>query len=87
MSEQLIGAGADVNAQSIIGVTALYISAVKGHKEIVELLIAKGANVNAKNDDGETPLDGAIKLKHPETAALLRKHGGKTKKELKAAGK
>jgi len=29
----------------------------------------------------------AIGLKHPETAALLRKHGGKTKKELEAAGK
>ena len=37
MSEQLIGAGADVNAQSTIGVTALYISAVKGHKDCVRL--------------------------------------------------
>ena len=77
MSEQLIGAGADVNAQSIIGVTALYISAVKGHKEIVELLIAKGANVNAKNDDGETPLNWANWRSHAETADLLRKHGAK----------
>jgi len=87
MSEQLIGAGADVNAQSIIGVTALYISAVKGHKEIAELLIAKGANVNAKNDDGETPLDGAIEDNHTEIADLLRKHGGKTGEELKAEAK
>ena len=87
MSEQLIGAGADVNAQSIIGVTALYISAVKGHKEIAELLIAKGANVNAKNDDGETPLDGAIEDNHTEIADLFRKHGGKTGTELKAEGK
>jgi hypothetical protein len=29
----------------------------------------------------------AIFGKHTEIAALLRKHGGKTKKELEAAGK
>ena len=39
-----------------------------------------------KNEDGaDTPLDEA---KHkPETADLLRKHGGKTGEELKAEGK
>ena len=36
---------------------------------------------------GETPLDVAIKLKRPETAELLRKHGGKTVEELKDEGK
>jgi hypothetical protein len=36
--------------------------------------------VNVKNDDGETPLDAAA---NPETADLLRKHGGKTGEELK----
>ena len=54
-------------------------------KEIAELLIAKGADVNAKDEDGDTPLDNA---KHkPETADLLRKHGGKTGEELKAEEK
>ena len=53
-----------------------------GHKEIVELLIDNGADVNAKMEDGRTPLDVAIKYKKTETADLLRKHGGKTKKEL-----
>ena len=47
------------------------------------LLIAKGADVNVKNDVGYTPLD----WNHPDTAALLRKHGGKTGEELKAEGK
>jgi ankyrin repeat protein len=42
--------------------------------------------VNVKNR-GKTPLDWAIKQQHPETADLLRKHGGKTSEELKAKGK
>ena len=58
-----------------------------GNKEVAELLIAKGADVNAKVAYGETPLDKAIERDHPETADLLRKHGGKTGEELKAEGK
>ena len=39
--------------------------------------------MNARErDTGRTPLDFAIQYKHPETAELLRKHGGKTAKEL-----
>ena len=69
------------------------------HNEIVELLIAEGADVNAKTKRGETPLDLAIQTarhraslpfgdaSQPETAALLRKHGGKTGEALKAEGK
>ena len=49
--------------------------------------IAKGADVNAKDGGGYTPLDWSIRRKHPETADLLRKHGGKTGEELKAEGK
>ena len=37
--------------------------------------------------DGETPLDATSVFNKTETADLLRKHGGKTKKELKAEGK
>jgi ankyrin repeat protein len=76
-----------VNAKTNSGWTPLVVAAVRGHKEVAELLIAKGADVSAKNDDGETPLDLAIGRKHPETAALLRKHGGKTGEELEAEGK
>jgi hypothetical protein len=41
--------------------------------------------VNAKDYDGKTPLEAAED--YPETADLLRKHGGKTGEELKAEGK
>jgi len=69
------------------GWTSLHWAASSDHKEIVELLISAGANVNAEDTAGEyrgsTPLDWAPKT----TAVLLRKHGGKTMKELEAAGK
>ena len=96
----LIGEGADVNAKlkGGGGWTPLHFAAAFGHKEIVELLIANGADVNVKSfKRGVTPLDRAErvwgwessekKAARKETAALLRKHGGKTGEELKAEGK
>jgi ankyrin repeat protein len=63
----------------------LHFAAKGGHREVAKLLIAKGADVNAKDDDDKTPLEAAED--YPEIADLLRKHGGKTDEELKAAGK
>jgi ankyrin repeat protein len=78
--KQHLAAGVDVNAKDSVGWTALHQAAYGAHKEPVELLIAEGADVNAKGDDGTTPLDMA---NDRETADLLRKHGGKTREELK----
>jgi ankyrin repeat protein len=66
------------------GSTPLHRAAGWGHKEIVELLLAKGADLNAKDDVGTTPLDLTMNFNQPQTADLLRKHGGKTGAELKA---
>ena len=82
--KQHLAAGADVNAKTESGWTPLHEATDWRHEEIVELLIAAGADVNAENVDGYTPLGHAER--HPEIADLLRKHGGKTKKELEAAG-
>jgi ankyrin repeat protein len=54
---------------------------------VAEFLLIKGAKINAIDELERTPLDNAIRWKVPEIANLLRKHGGKTRKELKAEEK
>ena len=86
----LIEKGADVNAKDGDGDTALYLAgSTTASVEITEMLIRKGADVNAMNMSppgrrigGMTPLDMATLGNRHEIAALLRKHGGKTAKEL-----
>ena len=99
--KQHLAAGADVNSKDmytepladiddhydVFGKPILHIAAELGHEEIVEMLIAKGADINAKAIVGGTALDFALMRKQKEIADLLRKHGGKTAKELKAEGK
>ena len=88
--KQHIAAGTNVNAKSRNGKTPLLSAAIQGNKEIAKLLIAEGSYVNAEvasgPQQGFTPLDYATHPDSPnasaETAALLRKHGGKTKREL-----
>jgi len=85
--KQHLAAGADVNAKTDVWRhTPLHFAARNGRKGKAELLIAAGADVNAQRGDGETPLDDAILFKQTKIADLLRKHGGKTGEELKAAG-
>jgi hypothetical protein len=87
IAELLIAKGADVNEKNFAGQTPLHFAASARDKESAELLLDKGADVNAKDKNGKTPLDAPIRRKHPEIAAFLRKHGGKTGEELKAEGK
>jgi hypothetical protein len=85
LAELLIAEGADVNATTRIGRTPLHYAATLG---IAELLIANGAEVNAVMTGGRfagsTPLDTSD---NADIAALLRKHGAKTGRELQSAEK
>jgi ankyrin repeat protein len=79
-----------VHANDDEGRTTLHPAAAAGHREIAELLIAKGVDVNAKvasgSKQGLTALDAANETDQTKITDLLRKHGGKTKKELEAEG-
>jgi ankyrin repeat protein len=78
----LIAEGAVVDVKDNDDWTPLHRAAEEGHKTTVELLIAKGAEINAKDNDSRTPLDLAIQEGKDKVAALIRKHGGKTGKDL-----
>jgi ankyrin repeat protein len=82
--------GAEVNATSGSGDTALHSAASFGYDTVVQLLVDKGARVDAKNGRGQTPLgvltggtrvasgtaaSGSRSIAHPTTAELLRKLG------------
>ena len=56
-----------------------------GDIDAVKMFLDAGTDVNAKDGYGNTPLD--LAHRQPETADLLRKHGGKTGDWLKAEGK
>ena len=72
--------------QALISVVA------DGDIETVKIFIDDGVNINTMLLISEapmifiTPLNIAIEEGHEEIAKLLRKHGGKTGRELKAAG-
>jgi len=78
--ELLINNEVDVNAKDKYGCTPLHDAAEYSHLEIAEMLIDRAPDMNALDNNGDTPLD----LANGETAELIRKHGGKTGKELKA---
>ena len=70
-----------------LGAALLRIAVIRNYPEIIELLIKQRPEViNDMGKNKETALDFASR-NHTETAALLRKHGGKTGEELKAEGK
>ena len=56
----------------------------KVKKKSPNYLLKKGADVNSISVHNETPLD-LVARDETKIAALLRKHGGKTAVELKAA--
>jgi ankyrin repeat protein len=69
----LIDNGADVNAKTKGGFTALMEAARLDHKEVAKLLIDNKADVNAKENNGKTALMYAKEKNHKEIVSLLTK--------------
>jgi len=75
VTQYLLAAGADVNAQDTAGNTALMGVCFKGHTALAELLIAHGADVNIKNKTGGTALSFAKQFGQVEMAKTLAANG------------
>ncbi len=71
----LIDNGANVNASSIYGSTALSEVAIKGNTSIILALLEAGATVDAPNQWGKTPLMWAADYGHVETVEILLQAG------------
>ena len=82
----LLESKADVALADKYQKTALHYSARNGRTATTMLLLENGAAVNAKDKKNKTPLDYAIAKKRAKVIELLRAKGGKTAKELAAAG-
>ena len=79
--------GADVNAVSDLGETAMHAAAYRGANSVVQYLFDKGAKLDIVARDGRTPLIVADGVEYgnsfaaqPHTAALLRTLGAKEMK-------
>ncbi|RXG69942.1 putative ankyrin repeat protein [Armadillidium vulgare] len=75
--EDLILAGADVNAVDHLGRSVLHFQTNADQWEHVRVLIEFGANHLAKNKSGESPLQIAIRRKNSKTIFLLIDAGSK----------
>lgn len=85
VTEALIKAGADINARTKDGNTALSLAAARGYPKIVSLLLAADADINTKANNGNTPLMNAIlsysygaEDKYLMIVRLLLEHGADT---------
>ena len=70
----LISAGADVNAEDDSRRTALMNAAEKGHANIVDILSDCGAELNRKDENGRTALMLAAEGGHSEAVDILIKY-------------
>lgn len=80
--DYLLKRGADIDATTENGSTALFFAARYGHLEVVELLLKNKADAKIANESGETAIDWALKTGNTDIEALLRAAGGRSGKAM-----
>jgi ankyrin repeat protein len=73
----LLAEGANINALSPNGTSALMMAVREGKVSTATLLIARGADVNVRNQNGATALAWAVKGKEQDLAAQLKRAGAR----------
>jgi ankyrin repeat protein len=73
----LVRAGADINAATPSGATALIEAARRGQLDVAQVLITAGADVDSRHRELGTALDAAERAGQTEMIALLRAHGAR----------
>jgi ankyrin repeat protein len=81
----LLDEGADANAREKSGNTPLAEAAYYGHVAVVKELLLRGADINAISEHG-TALDISVTRNNTAVADLLKHHGGKSAREIRAGG-
>ncbi len=74
----MLDSGANINLQSLNGITPLYTAAAEGHMEAVDVLLRRGAVVDLPNIDGRSPLHSACIQGHEGVLRLLLTAGAST---------
>ncbi|KNC47076.1 ankyrin [Thecamonas trahens ATCC 50062] len=80
----LLTVGADPNASSVTGLTALHLAAKHNWFSVARVLIDAGANVNALDTDHNSPLHLAALHGALETAHILVEAGARTSEQTRA---
>jgi ankyrin repeat protein len=72
--DAIIQKGADIDAQTTSGHTALWLACNGGHRDSVHALLKNGANPNIKNFEGYSPL-GRVLASDSAIIKMLRSYG------------
>ena len=80
--DYLIKRGAEVNAKTGNGSTALFFASRFGHIDVVRLLLKNQADPTVENENGETAVDWALKSANTDIEAILREAGGRSGKKV-----
>jgi Ankyrin repeats (3 copies) len=81
--KSLIAKGANVNARTNYGATALHFAADRGHLEVIKALVEAGADVNARDDFYKMPPMALATMRdHKEVVAYLQQAASAKKEPL-----